>query len=310
MKQVQSLDAYCQVTAKALALLGRLKFFLCLMLVLGTSACGSGSSTLPVEEGSAAILVQGSDTMFELMRKWSDSYMKATPGVQITVEDSDTGTGLANLMAGKADIAAASRELGEEETKLAHSHGVHLKRIMVARDALAVIVNPQNKVSELSLEDLAKVYSSQMTNWSDITHNNKDKEPIRSFGREATSGTSVYFREHVLNNGEYGTTVKLMPSSEAVIGGVYGNRLAIGFVGMSQAHEAGDKVKVLKLKLTDASPESKHGGTLAATDYPLSRPLYIYYDGHKEAKVGKFVAYCTGESGQKIVTDLGFMSAH
>ncbi len=274
------------------------------LALLSMSACTNGPDKKP-----SAIIVQGSDTMAELMHKCADAFMKDTPGVQITVEDSDTGTGLANLIAGKADIAAASRELGAEENKLAHSHGVHLRRVMIAKDAVALIVNPQNKVSELSLEELSKVFQGQVTTWGELNGNPKDKEPIRAFGREVTSGTSSYFCEHVLADKPFGSNVKLMPSSETVIGGVFGNRLGIGFVGMAQAHEAGDRVKVLKLKLTDASPESKLGGALSASDYPLSRPLYIYYDGHNESKVESFVQFISGEKGQKLVSDLGFMSA-
>lgn len=285
---------------------GRLICGLALLTLLSLAACSSSNID---KAHPSAIVVQGSDTMAELMHKWADSFMKEKAGVQITVENSDTGAGVANLIAGKADIAAASRELTASENELAHSHAVHLKRVMVARDAVAVIVNPQNKVSEVGLDDLRKIFLGELTTWGELNGDSKDKEPVRAFGREASSGTSDYFREHVMEDKPFGGSIKLMPSSEAVIGGVYGNRLTIGFVGMAQAHEAADKVKVLKLKLTNSSPESKQGGGLSASDYPLSRPLYIYYDGHNESKVESFVQYCTGDSGQKIVSDLGFMSA-
>lgn len=274
-----------------------------------TSAPKDGlGQTLPGVRDDSAIVVQGSDTMESLMHKWANDYMGSKPGLQISVKDGDTGIGIDDLLTGKIDLAAASREITEEENKAAHSKGVHLKRLMVARDAIAVIVNPQNKLVEIDLVDLAKIYLGEILTWKQLS---KDfaAEPIRAFGRESTSGTADYFQEHVLSSKPYAPVVKIMPSSEALIGAVMGNRLAIGFVGMAQAAKATDKVKVLKLKLTEKSPESKQGGALSGTDYPLSRPLYVYYNQANEERVGKFVAFCLAEDGQKSVKALGFMPA-
>ena len=274
-----------------------------------TSAPKSGlGQTLPGAKAGSSLVVQGSDTMEGLMQKWANDYMASKPGLQIAVKDGDTGIGIDDLLTGEIDIAAASREITEAENKAAHSKGVHLKRLMVARDAIAVVVNPQNTVVELDLVDLAKIYLGEIHTWKQLR---KDlaAEPIRAFGRESTSGTSDYFREHVLSSKPYAPVVKVMPSSEALIGAVMGNRLAIGFVGMAQAAKASDKVKVLKLKLTEKSPESKQGG-LSGTDYPLSRPLYVYYNQANEERVGKFVSFCLAEDGQKSVKEMGFMPAH
>ncbi|MBP9091087.1 PstS family phosphate ABC transporter substrate-binding protein [bacterium] len=264
---------------------------------------------LPGAKDGASIVVQGSDTMESLMHKWANDYMASKPGLQIAVKDGDTGIGIDDLLTGKIDLAAASREITEEEHKAAHSKGVHLKRLMVARDAIAVVVNPQNTIVEIDLVDLAKIYLGEIVTWKQLR---KDlaAEPIRAFGRESTSGTSDYFQEHVLSSKPYAPVVKVMPSSEALIGAVMGNRLAIGFVGMAQAARATDKVKVLKLKLTEKSPESAQGGVLSGSDYPLSRPLYVYYNQANEERVGKFVSFCLAEDGQKSVKAMGFMPAH
>ena len=275
-----------------------------------TSAPKSGmGQNLPGAREGSSIVIQGSDTMESLMHRWADDYMASKPGLQIVVKDGDTGIGIDDLLTGKIDLAAASREITEAENKAAHSKGVHLKRLMVARDAIAIVVNPQNKLEEIDLVDLAKIYLGEILTWKQLS---KDVAagPIRAFGREATSGTSDYFQEHVLAAKPFAAVVKVMPSSETLIGAVMGNRLAIGFVGMAQAAKATDKVKVLKLKLTEKSPESKQGGALSATDYPLSRPLYIYYNQAEEDRVGKFVSFCLAEDGQKSVKAMGFMPAH
>ncbi|MFA6208197.1 MAG: PstS family phosphate ABC transporter substrate-binding protein [Candidatus Obscuribacterales bacterium] len=270
------------------------------------AGCTSAPTTAPRDTSS--IVVQGSDTMEGLMQMWANDYMATKPGLQIAVKQGDTGSGIDDLLSGKIDLAAASREISETENKTAHSKGVHLKRLMVARDAIAIVVNPQNKLDEIDLGDLAKIYLGETSTWKQIR---KDlaAEPIRAFGRESTSGTSDYFQEHVLSGKAVAPVVKVMPSSEALIGAVMGNRLAIGFVGMAQATST-DKVKVLKLKLTEKSPDSKQGGALSGSDYPLSRPLYVYYNQANEERVGKFVGFCLTDDGQKSVKALGFMPAH
>ncbi|CAN5240242.1 PstS family phosphate ABC transporter substrate-binding protein [soil metagenome] len=275
-----------------------------------TSASKDGTGqVLPGAKDKTAIVVQGSDTMEGLMQQWAIDYMATKPGLQISVKDGDTGSGIDDLLSGKIDLAAASREITESENKAAHAKGVHLKRLMVARDAIAIVVNPQNKLEEIDLVDLAKIYLGEILTWKQLS---KDfaAEPIRAFGREATSGTSDYFQEHVLGTKPFAAVVKVMPSSEALMGAVMGNRLSIGFVGMAQATKATDKVKILKIKLTEKSPEPTQGGSLSGKDYPLSRPLYIYYNQTSEERVGKFTDFCLSKDGQKSVKTMGFMPAH
>ncbi len=281
--------------------------------VFALVACNGGSTSSSGDvnqaKGGTAIMVQGSDTMENLTEKWARDYMASNNRIQISVQPGDTGSGVSDLLSGKIDLATASRELTDVEQKVAHDTKVHLKRLMVARDAVAVVVNPQNKLKTIDLVDLEKVYSGEIASWNQLD-SSLSKEPIRVFGREASSGTSDYFQAHVLKGKPFGAVVKLMPSSESLIGAIMGNRLAIGFVGMSQAHKATDKIRVLQLKLTAASPNSSQGGDLSGSDYPLSRPLYLYYNTANEARVKKFVDYCLGKDGQKTVGSMGFMPAH
>jgi len=256
----------------------------------------------------AEIVVQGSDTMENLVEKLSRDFMAANSGVQVGVQPGDTGSGIKDLLSGKIDVATASREMTEAEQKLAHGEAAHLKRLMIAKDAVAIVVNPLNKVAEVDLNDLAKIYSGEVLTWKQLDKRLAD-EPVRAFGREVSSGTSDYFQKHVMKGKPFGAPIKLMPSSESLIGAVMGNRLAIGFVGMSQAKKATDKVKVLKLKLSETSPELATGGALSDSDYPLSRPLYLYYNAANQSRVKKFVDYCLGQDGQKTVVSMGFMPA-
>ncbi len=281
--------------------------------IFALGACNGGSTSSSGEanqsKGDSAIMVQGSDTMENLTQKWARDYMASNKGIQISVQPGDTGSGVSDLLSGKIDLAAASRELTDAEQKLAHNQKIHLKRLMVARDAVAVVVNPQNKLKTIDLVDLEKIYSGEIILWNQLDPA-LAKEPIRVFGREASSGTSDYFQAHVLKGKPFGSVVKLMPSSESLIGAIMGNRLAIGFVGMAQAQKAADTISVLQLKLTAASPNLSQGSDLFGNDYPLSRPLYLYYNAANESRVKKFVDYCLSTDGQKTVGSMGFMPAH
>lgn len=282
---------------------------------LALSGCQSG--TAPQNEKQAAadnssIVVQGSDTMEDMVREWANGFMTDNKGVQVTVQSGDTGSGITGLIDGKIDLASASRELTEEENKLAHAKKIHLRRHMVARDAIAVIVNPQNDIDEIGLDDLRKVYSGEISTWDQLSKGAK-QEPIRVFGRELSSGTSDYFKEHVMGDKNFASDVKLMPSSEAVIGAVYGNRLGIGFVGMSQARANSKQVKILELSLRTVKIKEPAVGeaanALSADTYPLSRPLYLYYDNSREPKLRPLLQYVQGEKGRKVVESRGFMTS-
>jgi phosphate transport system substrate-binding protein len=243
-----------------------------------------------------------------LVQKWAVNYMAANTATQVLVKDGDTGSGISDLISGKIDVAAASREVTDAERELAKQKGVRFKREMVAKDAIAIIVNPTNKVDSIVVSDLAKIYGGQIVNWKQID-SKQPEEPIRAFGRETSSGTADYFQQHVLQGKQFDPGVKVMPSSEALMGAVMGNRLAIGFVGMAQATAETSKVKVLKLKLTATSPAIEKNALLAGHDYPLSRPLYVYYNSANDGKVTKFVQYCLSADGQKTVSEMGFLPA-
>ncbi|MBN8660169.1 MAG: PstS family phosphate ABC transporter substrate-binding protein [Candidatus Obscuribacter phosphatis] len=290
-------------------------FSLTLFSGIVLTACNSGAGTETGKQGSsdnASIVVQGSDTMEEMVREWANGFMTDNKGVQVTVRSGDTGSGITGLIEGKIDLASASRELTEEENKLAHARKIHLRRHMVARDAIAVIVNPQNDIDEIGLDDLRKLYSGEISTWDQLVKGAK-QEPIRVFGRELSSGTSDYFKEHVMGDKSFASEVKLMPSSEAVIGAVYGNRLGIGFVGMSQARANNKQVKILELSLRTVKIKEPAVGeaasALSADTYPLSRPLYLYYDNSREPKLRPILQYVQSEKGRKVVESRGFMTS-
>ncbi len=193
--------------------------------------------------GSNTLIVQGSDTMEKMVRAWSVAFMKAHPQAKITVQSGDTGIGIKDLIGGKINIAAASRELTADEDSKAHAGLVHLTRTMVAKDAVAIIVGPKNPVTTLTMTQLKGIFGGEIKKWSQIKSepSTQDDSDILVLGREASSGTADYLREHILAGKEFGAAVKLMPSSESVIDSVEKQKEAVGFVGMSQAERARTK---------------------------------------------------------------------
>ncbi|MBU6454227.1 MAG: PstS family phosphate ABC transporter substrate-binding protein [Cyanobacteria bacterium REEB67] len=291
---------------------------LALALFVAAAALSTGGCSSDKGGTGQKIVVQGSDTMAQMVRAWSAAFGAAHPGCLVEMQTADTGAGIAQLIDGKINIAAASRDLTETELALAHEKRVHLSRNMVAKDAVAIVVSANNPIIDLTMDELKGIFSGGVNRWSQIKSlpaAGQDK-PIVVIGREANSGTGEYLREHVLDNKPFGPHIKVLPSSEAVIAAVEKQKEAIGFVGMSQAEQAGDKVKVVTVRLNDSSPaaEKVTGGATGGVgnDYPLTRPLYLYYDPAQDTNhfgngAKSFVDFCKSDAGQKIARGIGFM---
>jgi phosphate transport system substrate-binding protein len=291
---------------------------LAMVLLLGLLPFSTGGCAADKGGSGQKIVVQGSDTMAQMVRAWAAAFGAAHPGSLVEMQTADTGAGIAQLIDGKINIAAASRDLTEAELALAHEKRVHLSRNMVAKDAVAIIVSAHNPVVDLTMDELKGIFGGSLSRWSQIKSlpaAGQDK-PIVVIGREANSGTGEYLREHVLDNKTFGKHIKVLPSSEAVIAAVEKQTDAIGFVGMSQAEQAGNKVKVVTVRLNDSSPaaEKMTGGAPGGVgnDYPLTRPLYLYYDpaqdtNHFDNGAKSFVDFCKSDAGQKIARETGFM---
>jgi phosphate transport system substrate-binding protein len=262
--------------------------------------------------GAKVLTVQGSDTMEKMVRAWSLAFMKVHPDVRVVVQSGDTGTGIKGLIDHKISLAAGSRELTADEDTSAHAKAVHLTRTMVAKDAVAVIVGPNNPITLLTMDELKGIFVGDITKWAQIKSSPaaQVESSIIVLGREASSGTGDFLREHVLGGKPFAAGVKLMPSSESVIDAVEKQNQAIGFVGMSQAEQAGKKVKVVTIKLNSASLNQPREDSLTGSDYPLSRPLYLYFDAAGDGLTQSFVEYCKSSDGQAIVKEMGFITLH
>jgi phosphate transport system substrate-binding protein len=176
----------------------------------------------------------------------------------------------------------------------------------VAKDGIAVVVNPKNPIKELNMQQLAQIFTGVTTQWNQL---GGFDEEILVFSRESSSGTYVFFQEHVLKNKDYTPKAKLMPATSAIIESVSSDKGAIGYVGLGYALAAGDKVKILAVKADSNSPAViPSDQTVINGSYPVARPLYLYVSNKASQNATAFVDFCMSDAGQTIVRESGYVA--
>jgi len=228
--------------------------------------------------------------------------------VRISVSGGGSGTGIAALINGTVSIANASRAIKSDEIETAKKANITPVEFVVAKDAIAVIVNPNNPVTELSLQQISDIYSGKITNWSEV---GGEDRPIVKLSRETNSGTHVYFLETVLRLGEkdnktlFSTDTLLLPSSEGITAEVRDNPNAIGYDGLGYVIP---EVKMLAVsKGTEGPYVLPSADSVNNGSYPIARDLYMYTNGEPSGTIKEYLTWITSPDAQKIVTNLGFV---
>lgn len=169
----------------------RLRLYLLLLglacLLIGCRSSEAASST---GTHTGTIVDQGSDTMVNLALAWAEAYAHVQPNVRISVTGGGSGTGIVALINGTVDIANASREMKSEEIAALKAKGLTPVEFTVARDAIAVVVNPANPVNGLTLKQISDIYVGNITNWRQVGGEDK---PIVLLSRESNSGRTSTF---------------------------------------------------------------------------------------------------------------------
>ncbi|MFA4992378.1 MAG: phosphate ABC transporter substrate-binding protein [Candidatus Omnitrophota bacterium] len=257
-----------------------------------------------------SIQIKGSDTMVNLTQSWAEKYMEKNPGAFIAVTGGGSGTGLSSLISGTCDIAASSRNIKDKEISLAKQKGINPYEIKVALDGLAVVVNPQNPVSRLTLDQMAGIFTGKISNWKEA--GGKDQK-IVILSREVNSGTHVYFKEHVLRKNnpdsreEFSPQALLLSSSQAIADEIAGNPSAIGYYGMG--YISGKQKAIAVAKDSQSEYINPTIDNVLSGKYPISRPLFLYTNGEPQGLVKKFVDYALSKEGQEIVVKTDFVPA-
>jgi phosphate transport system substrate-binding protein len=301
---------------------GILPLALVLVVAVVSIGCGSETTTKATQPGtttptgttpalSGSFKIIGSNTVTPLSAVWAETFMNSNPDVSIAVSGPGSGVGIAALIDGTTDICQASRLIKASEIELAEANGVTVNEIQVASDALSVIVNPSNPVSELTIAQLSAIYTNQITNWKEVGGNDA---PIVVMARDTNSGTHVFFKEHVVQmygldtadkTLEYGDKVLLLPSTEEGVSQVASNPNGIFYAGLGYVNET---VKAVGVKKTadDTAVQPSVETALDGT-YAIARPLLYYTNGMPTGIVKAYIDYCLSATGQEEVLAAGFV---
>ncbi len=275
-------------------------------------ACGASQevSSGGADNGPArAIQNKGSDTLVNIALAWAETYRNVEPTVDIAVTGGGSGTGIAALINGTVDIANASRPMKDNEIEDARANGIEPVEHVVAIDALAVILHPDNPVDQLTIAQLSDIFTGRVTRWSELGGNDT---PIVVVSRETNSGTHVYFLEEVVRRGESDNTdifapqTLLMPSSVGITSEIRRNPNAIGYDGLGYVDA--EHEKILSVAQEDGGPfVAPSVETASDNSYPLSRNLFMYTAGEPSGAVADYLGWILSPEGQQIVAELGFV---
>jgi phosphate transport system substrate-binding protein len=263
--------------------------FVLLALLVFLAACGGSPGQMNPQPSTAKYIQnKGSDTIVNLALAWAEKYQAEHPDVSISVTGGGSGTGIAALLNKTVDIDPVE--------------------FVIARDAIAVIVNPTNPVGRLTLQQISDIYSGKINNWSQV---GGEDRPIVRLSREVNSGTHVYFRDTVIRLGDsknktlFATDTLLLPSSEGIISEVRLNPNAIGYDGLGYVPPDLKTVAVAR----DAKGPYVLPSIATVNDksYPVARDLYMYTAGQPTGVIKAYLDWIVSPEAQTIVANLGFV---
>jgi len=267
------------------------KYFLLILIIIILTGCSNNPTRFE------RIYIKGSDTMLMLTELLAEEYMKTHPGVSIYVSSGGTESGISALIEGECNICTASRKLTAAEIQMiADKYGSVGFSYLIAKDALSIYVNPDNKVKNLSSDQIARIFSCSIKNWKEV---GGDDLPIKTVIRPPNSGTYVYLKEHLLEKYDYCGDAITALTTDAVIEEVASDVSAIGFGGVGYNHS------VVHLSVDGYTPTTKN---IREDTYPITRYLHFYTINTATGSVKHFIDWILSPEGQKNVAKAGFIS--
>lgn len=249
------------------------------------------------------IQVKGSDTILNVSQSVTEEFLKEHPQARISVTGGGTGTGIAAKINKTANIAMASRAMKKEEYEKAQNNGVDIKEVTIAYDAITIVINEKNTVKNLSKDDLRSIYLGTIKNWKEV---GGPDQKIIVISRDSSSGTHLYFKEHVLRKGkakgpeEFGKEVLFLPSNESIKQQVTGGLGTIAYLGLGYVDKSVKPITIDGIGANTANVKNK--------SYPIARGVYWYIDKNISGTAKELVDFMVSDRGQKIVEEEGFVS--
>ncbi|AKB37260.1 Phosphate ABC transporter, periplasmic phosphate-binding protein PstS [Methanosarcina siciliae C2J] len=268
------------------------------ILVIGFVFLGLGCTG---KNSGRSIYVKGSDTIKPLAEAEAEKFMEKNPGKSIIVKGGGSSVGIEALINGMIDIADASREMTDKEIEAAQKNGINPVQHTIAYDGITVIVNSANPVSTLTFDQLRGIYNGSISNWKDVSGQDK---PIVVNCRKSSSGTYKTFQTIVMHGDNYRHDALNQADTGSIVISVSQNSDAIGYIGFSYFDNSSIKALSLNNGKGSIFPtyETIHNGS-----YPLSRALNMYTNGEATGLKKEFIDFVLSEQGQEIATGEGFI---
>ena len=264
------------------------------MLLLAAVTLATG---LTSAKDDKTIVADGSTTVGPIAKAFAEYYMKRHSDVTITVSESGSGNGAKSLINAACDVATMSRPMKLSEKKSAQDAGVLAIEHVVARDGIVLIIHPSNPVTDLTVEQVRRIYAGEIGNWKDV--GGPDRQ-IVLISRDTNSGTYETFETMVMKGRKLTPKAEYVGSNGAIRQRVLTTPSAIGYVGLAFI----EGVKAVTVNKIAASEE-----TVADNTYPIARPLYMYTNGRPKQGTAlyDYVTLGTTSEGRKIISETGFV---
>lgn len=248
------------------------------------------------------ITIKGSDTMVILNQKWAESFMKANAGVKIQVTGGGSGTGISALINGTTNICASSRPLtASEKSQLKTRYGSAGVEVKVAKDGITIYAHPSQNLKGLTMAQLKDIFTGKITNWKQV--GGKDAR-IVLYGRENSSGTYSFFKEHVLGGADFASGTQTLPGTAAIVNAILKDPNGIGYGGFAYTKGC-DIIPVASSGNNFIAPSE---ATIKNGTYPVSRFLYFYLKNRPTGNMKSFVDWVVSPEGQALVSKVGYFS--
>ncbi|RJP73983.1 MAG: phosphate ABC transporter substrate-binding protein [Ignavibacteriales bacterium] len=250
-------------------------------LVLLAAGCGKGKTS---------ITLAGSTAFQPFAEKLAEQYMSGNQGVSVTVQGGGSAVGIQSANSGAAEIGMADLVALPDEAK-------NLTATVVAKDGIAIVVNPQNKVENLTTDQIRDIFNGKITNWSEVGGNSA---PITVVSREAGSGTRSSFEE-IIGDVQLKSDALIQDSNGTIRETVANDVNSVGYLSHGLINE---KIKALKVDGEESTTEA-----IIAGNYKLVRPIFLLVKGELKGEVKSFIDYILSEEGQKTIQSNGLLPA-
>jgi phosphate transport system substrate-binding protein len=253
-------------------------------------------SALPLQ--AQKLVIKGSDTLgAKLVPMLAEEYKAANPSVSFEIAAEGSTTGITAIIDSTAQIGMSSRRAKTTELSAGQAKGVTLKPTIVCYDGMAVIVNENSSIKDLTVRQVEQIFTGDVTDWSAV---GGSTGTISIYTRNTSSGTYSDWKDLAMKKRDYAGSSQKMAGNEQIAAEVAKNPNGIGYVGLAYIHAPGIKV----VSIDGQTPGKEN---VLSKKYPYARPTFYYTNGIAAGEAAKFIDFTLSEAGQKIVEKVGFV---